>query len=133
MALVEILPWAAGLGLVLTLVVLTRRSAPPSPDAWKLPAGLSLAFLAWSLAAIAVEGPTGFWPEHTRNMWGNQIWFDLLLGVGTAWALLLPRARAAGMEPWPWLALTLASGSIGLLATVARLLWLEARQPPSAR
>lgn len=130
MSLVEVLPWAAALGLVLTLVVLTRSSAPPSPDAWKLPAALSLAFLAWSLAAIVVEGPTGFWPEHTRNMWGNQIWFDLLLGVGTAWALLLPRARAVGMQPWLWLALTLASGSIGLLATVARLLWLEARRTP---
>jgi len=128
MRLVELLPWIAGLGFVATLVVLTRSDAPPSPGAWRVPAGLSLGFLAWSLAAIAIEGPTGFWPEHTRNLWGNQIWFDLLLAAGSAWAMLLPRLRAAGMRPWPWLALTVASGSIGLLATIARLLWLEARQ-----
>ncbi len=129
MTLVEVLPWLAALGLVGTMAALARRpDGPVSMDAWRIPAGLGLAFLAWSLAAIAIEGPTGFWPEHTRNLWGNQIWFDLLLAAGTAFSLLLPRARAAGMNPWPWLVLILCSGSIGLLAALARLLWLEARR-----
>ena len=54
-----------------------------------------------------------------------QIWFDLLCAIGIGWALLAPRARAAGIVPWPWLALTLALGSIGLLAMQARVLYRE--------
>ena len=54
-----------------------------------------------------------------------QIWFDLLCSIGVGWALLAPRARAAGMTPWPWLVLTLAVGGIGLLATLARVLYRE--------
>jgi len=42
------------------------------------------------------EAPLGFWVEHPRHLWGNQIWFDLLLAAGVAWALLVPRARRLG-------------------------------------
>ena len=38
-------------------------------------------FLGWSLYTIASEGFFAFWGEHTRNAWGNQIWFDLLIAV----------------------------------------------------
>lgn len=132
MALVEVLPWLAGLGLVGTMVALARSDGRVGTGAWRVPATLGLAFLAWSVAAAAIEGPTGFWPEHTRNLWGNQIWFDLLLAAGTAFCLLLPRARAVGMNPWPWLALVACTGSIGLLAALSRLLWLEARRDSPA-
>lgn len=128
MTMVQVLPWIAAAGMVAAMVLLAGRTAPASPGAWQMPAGLAALFLLWSLAAVVVEGPLGFWAEHTRNRWGNQIWFDLLLGIGTAWALVLPRARRVGMQPWPWLVLILCSGSIGLLAMVARLLQLEARR-----
>ncbi|MBN8493806.1 MAG: hypothetical protein J0M00_20545, partial [Burkholderiales bacterium] len=88
---------------------------------------LSLLFLAFSLWAVWREGPVGFWAEHTRNLWGQQIWFDLLLAAGTAWAALLPQARAAGMRPGFWLLAVVCSGSIGLLAMLARLLYLRER------
>ena len=39
-------------------------------------------------------------------------------------------ARAVGMGPWPWLALVAATGSIGLLAMLARVLYRESA--PSA-
>lgn len=129
MTLVTVLPWIAGFGLVVGLAALTARDGALPREAWRVPAGLSLLFLLWSLAAAIVEGPLGFWPEHVRNMWGNQIWFDLLLAAGVAYALLLPRARAVGMQPWLWLVLVVCSGSIGLLAAVARLLYLESRRP----
>ncbi|MCU0888779.1 MAG: hypothetical protein MUC64_12350 [Rubritepida sp.] len=127
MRLVEVLPWLGGFALAGTMLWLARQPGPPGPRAWRVPAGLALAFLGFSLAAVLAEGPLGFWPEHTRNLWGNQIWFDLLLAAGVAWALMLPRARAAGMRPLPWLPLILGTGSIGLLAMLARLLQLEAR------
>lgn len=94
---------------------------------WVLPAITSLTFLAWSAHAMIVGGQTGFWVEHTRNAWGNQIWFDLLIGVAVAWTLLVPRAKAVGMPPWPWLALVAATGGIGLTAMFARCCYLESR------
>ena len=91
---------------------------------WRIPAAFSALFLVWSLYALTREGLGGVWVEHTRNAWGNQIWFDLLLALGTGWALLQPRLRAVGMRPWPWLALLLATGSVGLLAMMTRCLFL---------
>jgi len=92
-----------------------------------VPAALSLLFLGLSLQAVLVEGALGFWPEHTRNLWGNQIWYDLLLGVSAAIAFIIPRARKAKMQVLPWALLCLATGSIGLYAFISRLLYLEAR------
>lgn len=133
MAVTDILPLLAAAGLLVFAALATVRSGdgaarPTGAAAWRLPAGLALAFLAVSLVAALREGPLGFWPEHTRNLWGNQIWFDLLLLAGIGWFLALPRLRAAGLAPWPWLALILATGSIGFLAMIARLLYREARR-----
>ena len=114
--------FAAGGAFVAGLVALARRAASPPWIVW---GALSLAFLAFSTLAIVTEGPTGFWPEHTRHLWGNQIWFDLLLAGTVAWAALVPRLRKAGMTPLPWAALIVATGSIGLLAMFARLSYLE--------
>jgi len=97
----------------------------PITRIWLVPATLSFLFLVFSLYAVLVEGPFGFWPEHTRNFWGNQIWFDLLLAVGIGWFLIVPQAKSVGMRPFPWLFLVLCTGSIGFLAMLARLLYLR--------
>lgn len=94
---------------------------------WILPALAALLFAGWSLHAVVLEGWLGFWNEHIRNAWGNQIWFDLLLAFGCAWALIVPRLRAVGMRPLPWLLLLFCTGSIGLLLMFARCLFLESR------
>lgn len=122
----------AALAAVAFLAVTARIAvgdAPRSGSRWMLPAAVSLGFLLFSLYTISVEGPTGFWTEHTRNLWGNQIWFDLLLGVGVAWYFLVPQARAVGMRPLPWLAAVASTGCIGLLAMTARVLYLQDRKP----
>ncbi len=129
--LYEFLPLVALALFLIVTAALALRTGTRQRAAWLVPAVLSAAFLGWSLFTQASEWPTGFWAEHTRNAWGNQIWFDLLLAFGTAWALLLPRARATGMRVWPWLALIICTGSIGLLAMFARCLFLESRQIPS--
>ncbi len=112
--------------------VATRDDAR-TKNAWLVPAALSLGFLLFSLYTVASEGALGFWPEHTRNFWANQIWLDLLLAVGVGWFLLVPQARSLGMRPLPWLALVASTGSIGLLAMLARLLYLRERADPRAR
>ena len=124
MELVEMLPIvAAALWAGVAIGVMSNSATKKS--AWLLPAGLCVLFFAWSLVAVIQEGPLGFWPEHTRHLWGNQIWFDLLLSIGVGWALLVPQARTFGMRPLPWFVLIACTGSIGLLAMFARVLYLR--------
>lgn len=125
MRLVEIVPLLAGVLAAAFVAWRALAQGPPPPAAWRWPAGAAALLALWSLGAVLLEGPLGFWPEHTRNLWGNQIWFDLLLAAATAFALMVPRARAVGMLVPLWGLLVLVSGSIGLLAMAARLLHRE--------
>jgi len=103
------------------------RGARAPVGLWRLPAALSAGFLVWTLYAVVTEGPLGFWAEHTRNGWGVQIWIDLLLAATVAWLLAGPRMRAVGMAQPLWFFAIAATGSIGLTALLARLLYLEER------
>lgn len=121
--LYKILPWIAALAfLVIGLWQATDR--PRAPGSWIAPCGLTALFFGWSMFTIAREG-LAVWTEHTRNAWGNQIWFDLLLAAGLATTLLFPRMRAVGMHPVRWLLIVGLTGSIGLFAMLARCLFLE--------
>jgi hypothetical protein len=103
----------------------TRATTVTWRRQWWEPALLCAAFLGFSLYVMMTAGPLGFWPEHVSDNWGNQIFIDLLIAASTTFALLVPRARAAGMKPLPWFVLIACTGSIGLLAMVARCLFLE--------
>ncbi|WP_232725704.1 hypothetical protein [Qipengyuania seohaensis] len=92
-----------------------------------LAAALAAGFAAFTAVTIAREGVLLVWTNHTQNLWGVQVWWDLLFAVVVAVFLIAPRARAAGMKMVPWLLFVAATASIGLLAMVARLFWLEAR------
>ncbi len=127
MTLADIAPHLAGLGFI--AFVLIYAFSPPTPGAkvWMFPAALSTGFFAWTLYAVLAEGPLGFWTEHSRNLWGNQIWFDLLLAAGVGLTFLIPEARRSGMRPVPWAIAVICTGSIGLLAMMARVLFLRAQ------
>ena len=112
----------AAVALSLVCAIVAGRGSIRS---WWVPAGFSAAFFAYSLWPVLTLGPLGFWPEHVSDPWSLQIFFDLLCAIGVGWALLVPRARAVGMVPWPWLALIAATGSIGVLAMLARVLQRE--------
>jgi len=127
-----ILPWIAAVAF-LAIGLMQASGRRLLRGSWLGPAALSGLFGAWSLFTITSEGVAAVWTEHTRNAWGNQIWFDLLMAAGLALALLFPRARAVGMHPARWLVLVALSGSIGLFAMLARCLYLEARRGPAAR
>ncbi len=127
-SIIATLPAVAALLFLIAGCAQALAGGPLLPrGGWIVAVGLCLCFFALSLVAVSSGGPLGFWAEHIRNSWGNQIWCDLLLGVGTAFVLLRPRARAAGMHPLPWFILIACTGSIGLLAMVARCLVLERR------
>lgn len=114
----------AALAFVVTGSGVTRLRGPAS-QGWAVPAALSACFAAWTAYAISEGGLLGFWSEHTQNAWQVQIWFDLLLAVGVAWYLLQSRMRLRGIPPLPWFALVVATGSIGLLVLLARLIYAE--------
>jgi len=83
-------------------------------------------FLAFSLYVVAREGFSGLLTAHEVNLWGTQVFTDLVLAACIALVLVAPRARRAGVRMLPWTVLTLLTGSIGLYALVARVLYLEA-------
>lgn len=114
------------------VAVATRDLSRPR---WWAPLLLSGALAAWSAYAMVADGVFDFLPEHAGTAWETQIWIDLLLLGGVAWFLLVPRLRAVGIKPLPWLPLVLATGSIGLLVLLARLLRAEAaaRAVPAGR
>jgi hypothetical protein len=125
MTVTSLLPAIAGALLVLFALYVTFKDDTPAKKLWLLPATLSLLFALFSLRAITTESLFGFWTEHTRNLWGNQIWLDLLLAVGIGWLLVVPQAKALGMRPLPWLLLVVCTGCIGFLIMIARLLYLQ--------
>jgi len=121
-----LIPSAAAAAFVIVGIgaaVDARRAGQPGP--WQVPAALAAAFFAASLIPIRTGGALGFWGEHIRNDWNNQIFLDLLLCASCAYFLLLERARAVAMRVLPWFLAIAALGSIGLLAMVARVLFLE--------
>lgn len=126
-SLYEILPWLAALAFIVASLM-QASGRPAMRGAWAPPAALAILLLSWSLLTVAREGVSAVWIEHTRNAWGNQIWFDLLMAAGLSLVLLFPRARAVGMHPVRWLVLVACSGSIGLFAMLARCLFLEERE-----
>lgn len=123
--LYAILPAVAVAVFVIATFSMLFKNEGTAPFGWFVAALFALLFALWSGHAIMLEGPWSFWYEHIRNAWSNQIWFDLLMAVSAAFALLLPRVRAVGMRPLPWLIFILCSGSVGLFAMLARCLYLE--------
>jgi hypothetical protein len=111
---------------------ITSQESIHRPQLWRIPAGLSFFFFLFSFVAVITEGPVGFWVEHTRNLWGNQIWLDLLLAVGIGWFVLAPQAKKLGLNLWFWLLLIICTGSIGFLAFLARVLYEQESQTISA-
>ncbi len=117
---------AAGLVSVVIALGYVLAGAPKTGSA-TLAAALAAGFGAFTAVTIAREGVLLVWTNHTENLWGVQVWWELLFAVGIAVFLIAPRARAAGINLGPWLLFVAATASIGLLAMVARLFWLEAR------
>lgn len=106
--------------IVIYIAIAKNRVGSPA-----LAAALAGGFAAFTAVTIASEG---VWPvivNHSTNLWGVQVWYDLLISVGIALFLVIPRALAAGMRVWPWVIFVALTASIGLLAMVARLFWLE--------
>jgi hypothetical protein len=131
----ELTPYLAlaGGGLVFTVAaVLSMVLRPNAPGNALLAGALSAGFAAFSAVTIATEGVFPVVLNHTSNLWGVQVWWDLLFSLSIAYFLILPRAKAQGMNLILWTVFILATASIGLLAMCSRLFWLEGQSATRA-
>ncbi len=121
-------------GLVAALVaigfILANRQIIGSAT---LAASFSAGFAAFTGVTILQDGVLPIWENHTNNLWGVQVWWDLLFAVGIGLFLIAPRARKVGMNMPLWTLFVVATASIGLLAMCARLFWLERAAAPQDR
>ena len=67
--------------------------------------------------------PTGRPMVHTHSPWGAQIGIDLLNAAIAGLVLGAPLARQYRFRLWPYVVLTFATGSPGVLALAARVLY----------
>ncbi len=130
MTTLEILFVLGALGALPAMLSLAfrRRVQESAPLAALLAAG----FIAFTAVPMAREGYFGFIPNHTQDLWGTQVWYDLVIVVVIALVFIIPRARAVGMNIPLWVLAVALTASVSLLPMVARLFWLEKRAAPAA-
>ena len=117
----------AGTAIILLVAIYLAVSKKPSENV-VLAAAVSAGFGAFTAVTIWAEGIEPLIANHTVNLWGVQVWYDLLICVAIALLFVIPRARKAGMMVPLWVLFVASTASIGLLAMVARLFWLEQAQ-----
>ena len=128
--MLQVLPVLAYAGAAAAILLVATGRQVPAGVRTLLLAGIAILFAAFSILTVAQEGIAQFWTNHTTTLAGNQVWFDLLLAVAIAFALIAPRARAVGMPLLPWGLAVVATACIALLPMLARLYWLDARIRP---
>lgn len=95
--------------------------AAVSPRTLAAIAGAVLAaFGAFSLWVVYGYGYTGFLTLAGKEPWALQLLLDLVIAASFAIGWMRADARKRGITAWPYIAVTLFGGSIGLLAYVVR-------------
>jgi hypothetical protein len=86
-----------------------------------------------SAFALADVGYVGILEPHFQSWGGGQVFADLVILAVLACFWMAADARSSGVNPWPFVAVTLVAGSFGpLFYLVARELKASARKPLSA-
>ena len=109
-------------GLIAFVSILVSKHATGSAV---VAAMLGAGFAGYTAIQLWSEGPMMFWTNHSQNLTGIQVWWDLIAAVLIALFFIVPRARKVGMNVPLWSLLVIATASIGLFAMIARLFWLE--------
>jgi len=111
-----------GVAAIAAVYILVARPTKGSP---LLAAGLSGLFGGYTAVQIGQEGVVQFFTNHSQDMTGIQVWWDLVMCVIIALFFVVPRAQKQNMNIVPWALFVLSTASVGLLAMIARLFWLE--------
>lgn len=102
---------------------MTTREAPEASPAalTTVAAAVVLAgFGAFSAWVVATRGYLGFLDSARRDVWSLQVLIDLGIAAWFAVGWMRGDARKRGIAIWPYVALTVAGGSIGLLVYCVR-------------
>ena len=108
--------------VVAAAYILIVRPAKGSP---LIAASLAGLFAGYTAIQITQEGVVEFFTNHSQDMTGIQVWWDLVMCVIIAFFFILPRAQKQNMNILAWALFVFCTASIGLLAMCARLFWLE--------
>lgn len=88
-----------------------------------------LAFGALTAEALIETGYLGIFLGPLESWAGTQVLFDLVIVCVLAIIWMLNDAKTSGVNPWPFIVLTLAAGSFGpLFYLVAREVKAGAKQ-----
>jgi hypothetical protein len=99
----------------------TTAISSPSIRPLALVAALVLAaFGAFSMWVVVTHGYFGFIALAGREAWALQMLIDLLIALSFAVGWMLGDARKRGIATWPYVVVTVALGSIGILAYCVR-------------
>jgi hypothetical protein len=120
-----------GLGFAVTAFIYIIGYKPQIGSA-VIAAMLAAGFGAYTGATIFYEGVETVIANHTGNLWGVQVWWDLIFAVSIALFFIAPRARKMGMNIPLWALFVASTASIGLFAMIARLFWLEGQAKTEA-
>ena len=74
------------------------------------------AFGALTYFALGDVGYLGILEPHFRSWGAGQVFADLVIALMLACMWMVADGRNRGINPWPFVALTLAAGSFGPLA-----------------
>jgi hypothetical protein len=97
----------------------TASAAPSSLRAKAMTAAAILAvFTVYSMWVVFGYGYTGFLSLAMREPWAMQLLLDLVIACmfGIGW--MVHDARTRSIASWPFVIVTLAAGSVGLLGYV---------------
>ncbi len=72
-------------------------------------------FSALSAMALWRHGYWGILAPHFQSFGAAQVLADLVIALGLFLAWMLQDAKATGRNPWPWILITLTTGSFGPL------------------
>jgi hypothetical protein len=72
-------------------------------------------FSILSVYAVYKVGYIGIFDYHRHSPAGWQVIADLVIACLLMLGWLIPEAKRNGINPWPWVALTLVGGSFGPL------------------
>ena len=79
---------------------------------------LTVTLIAFSVLTGMALWNHGFWgiiEPHFKSTAAAQVFVDLVIALSLFLCWMWRDARTTGRNPWPWLALILATGSIGAL------------------
>lgn len=111
-----------GMAVIAAAYILIAQPTKGSP---LIAASLAGLFAGYTAVQIGQEGVVEFFTNHSEDMTGIQVWWDLVMCVIIAFFFILPRAQKQNMNILAWALFVFGTASIGLLAMCARLFWLE--------